>query len=110
VRSQLVCLVTLVAFCACTLPLPARDCGAPIIYPMSQHADTGVAYTPSCLGYTLDFDARLWFPTNNDDALKICSPGDTVTLIDTTHVRYVHSDGTLVAIGPPVLKHRLGCA
>ena len=87
-----------------------RHCDAPTIYPKSQPADVGVTYTPTCQGYTLDFDAQLWFTTSNEDAVKICSAGDTVTLIDPTHIRYVRADGSSLQFGPPVRQHQLGCA
>ena len=109
-RLTIVCLALAIGVSACSLPLPSRDCGAPTIYPKSQPVTEGVKYTPVCRGGTLDFDGRLWFPRNNEDAPKLCSPGDTVTLADHSHINYVRTDGSVVQFGPPAREQRLGCA
>jgi hypothetical protein len=102
-------LVVAVAVAGCTI-LPGRNCSAPVLHPKSIPAELGVKYAPTCQGFVLDFDTRFWFATSNEDAAKLCKPGDTVTLIDTDHVRYVRSDGTLIALGSPTREHHLGCA
>jgi hypothetical protein len=101
--------VLLVILTGCYV-LPARKCDAPVIYPKSPPAQVGVKNTPSCQDYILDFDAKLWFTPHNEDAPKLCGPGDTVMLVDPTHVQYIRADGTSIEVGSPAHSHRMGCA
>jgi hypothetical protein len=58
----------------------------------------------------LDFDAQLWLTSNNEDAERLCRPGDSVTLVDPSHVIYTGADGSAIKVGSPTREHRLGCA
>jgi hypothetical protein len=98
----------LVALSACSVI--SRHCDAPVLLPKSPPAELGIKYTPTCQGFVLDFDSRFWFATNNEDAVKLCDPGDSVMLIDANHIQYVRSNGTSIPLGSPAHEHRLGCA
>jgi hypothetical protein len=105
----------LAAMCAVCLALNActlweRPCSAPILHPKSLPAQVGVSYTPTCQGYLLDFDAQLWLTSNNEDAERLCRPGDSVKLVDPSHVIYTGADGSAIKVGSPTREHRLGCA
>jgi hypothetical protein len=58
----------------------------------------------------LDFDAQFWFTSNNDNARKLCGPGDTIKLVDPSHVVYTRPDGSAIEVDSPAREHRLGCA
>lgn len=106
---------TLAAICAAALTLSActlwtRPCDAPVLYPKSAPAQVGVTYAPTCQGYVLDFDAQFWFTNSNQDAEKLCGPGDTVKLVSPSQVAYTRADGSTIQVGAPARSHRLGCA
>jgi len=92
--------------------LPACQCSPPSpIYPKSPPATVGNTVTPICLGDTvLDFNHQFWSLSMDQPKVKLCQPGDKVSLKSGTSVQYISATGVDVPLRGPDPYFQPGCA